>query len=296
MTVEIPNTDFYYVGLHKTGSTFLRSRIFPLFDDHGQSGQVDNCYRWNVNGSNQRPAVLFAVPTLSGWPDRVEPDDALRISEVNPDAKIVISIRSQSTMLRSIYWLCVKTGDSRSFSNFVADVIANGKIEYHSTVERYRETFGPSNVLVMLFEEVTRRPDDAIRRLALFFGTAAPEFCAEASRPVKATPGDLEIYARQRVNAWSGNSTAPAVVHAPWLWLINAAYLGDTAYRKIAGRRLKLIDARLNETMLQDIYGPSNRRLFASLYCSPFACEYPGVGGGKPTGQVKAGANQGIAG
>jgi hypothetical protein len=285
MTYEIPRADYYYVGLHKTGSTFLGTRLFPLFDDtavrltdHTEHGSF---FEWEAPLG---PVALLKYNSLSGAPDSPRDDRCKDIHAVNSNAKIVISIRSQTTMLRSIYWLCVKTGDVRSFEQFAADVIANGKLDYHGTVERYRKVFGRRNVLVLLFEELTQSPHETIEKLACFFGVATPAIPDQKPQPVKVTPGDLEIGMRRRLNARAtrhGHDARHLAMGASGRTLIAATHWGELAYRWITGERLNLIHLKDQERCLNQAFAASNRRLFASLSDSPSVRNYPGMEQGK---------------
>ena len=281
MTIKLPNADVYHVGLHKTGSTFLSSHVFPLFDDESvrqhDHTMYGNFYEWLVSG---HPHVLFANNYISGEPDRSNCDGLAGIHAINPKAKIIISIRSQTTMLRSIYWLCVKTGDARSFEQFVADIIANGKLDYDTLVESYRKVFGKANVLVLLFEELTGTPQTTVERLARFFGVPAPAPASQKPQPVKVTPGDLEIDIRRRLNVRAtrrGHGRPHLANGVVGQAIIVASRWGDAAYKRMTDRRMNLLRLNDQDRRLREAYGESNRRLFASLCDTPYARRYPGL-------------------
>jgi len=292
MKLDIPKTDFYYVGLHKTGSTFIGTRLLPLFDDAGlrlhDHAQLGSFFEWR---GPRGPAALFMNNNLSGAPDAGNKNGAAAICAVNPNAKIIVSIRSQSTMPRSLYWLCVKTGDGRRFERFVNDIIANGKLDYAALVEGYHGVFGKDNVLVLLYEEVAATPQATVERLARFFGVAAPTLQDHQTAPLKVTPGDLEIAARRWLNdraARRGNERPHLANGFLNRTLMAAAHWGDLAYARLTDRGMTLIRLRDQDRRLLAAYGESNRRLFASLYDSPFASLYPGMD--QATGQAQADA------
>ena len=285
MTIRPPKADFYHVGLHKLGSTYLRARVYPLFEDpeslRDDELHSSNCYGWKSSkGGADQTVILHSYNTISGYPDRPNAQGPALVHDVNPDAKIVISIRSQATMLRSIYWLCVKTGDDRSFDRFAGDVIANGKLDYDALVGSYRKTFGEENVLVLIFEELASDPQMTVERLAHFFGVPVPELLDDKATPIKIGLGDLEVDIRRRLNAHAarrGHKNTHRTYGAMGRLLIAAAHRGDLAFRRLFGRSPTLIRLRDQERLLREAYGESNRRLFASLYDCPFASRYPGL-------------------
>jgi len=283
MTSNLPTANYYHVGLHKTGSTFLQVHIFPLFEDSIAyfQGKIATA-RFDISSFAKHLAgrpVFFANSSIAGDPLNFEPDAAARIAAQNPNAKVIISIRSQRTILRSLYWLCVKGGEKRSFDNFARGLLASSKLDYWQLVESYRQVLGEANVLVLLFEEFISNPELTIGRLAKFFDVPEPAFIRDAPQ-TRPTPGDLVIGTARRINTLpilANTDTEARVGPLVRQGVLATAYFGEAVYRQISGRTLRIFDVSALEADIAAACSSSNRRLFASMYETPYAISYPGM-------------------
>jgi hypothetical protein len=184
----------FHVGHHKTGTTWLQK---GLFIDHPSICLLNNPSQpWNcpfvkvIVGSSERGytnqlahdglqeliarggycyakqsdnVAVISAERLSGHPLSGGVDSfiiAKRLHAVCPDAKIMIGVRHQRSMLASLYVQMVKEGFIGSFDTFIS---ANSwkrpffnllYIEYHHIVAKYQQLFGAENVMVMLFEDL----------------------------------------------------------------------------------------------------------------------------------------------
>jgi hypothetical protein len=159
--------DVIHVGLRKTGTTYLRRRLLPLFGDGvlcvGRMAQLDS-----LSDTEMRPIILSnpglltrPKPLLDSGPECID-----EVASLNPNAHIIISIRSQFTIMRSTYGLAVKNGYANRYSVFIDEAIESGLFDYSRLVNLYRNRFGRRNVTILLFEQMIADPNFAVRQIA----------------------------------------------------------------------------------------------------------------------------------
>lgn len=123
---------------------------------------------------------------------------AARLKEVFPEAKILMVIREQRSMILSAYVQYVRAGGARSFLRYMRGPSrAKGFLPgfgvehflYDRLVHRYIELFGPDKVLVLPYEQFLKNPLAFVRQVVQFGGR----------EPSEADLGKLPV--QQRVNA-----------------------------------------------------------------------------------------------
>ncbi len=105
-------------------------------------------------------------------------DHAKRVAErlyaVFGDTKILIMIREQFSMLKSLYSQYIKIGGSLCFSEFVYDPVVSAglveKLKYYKIIDAYVNLFGRENVFVGLFEEFKSDNELFAKRVFDFIG------------------------------------------------------------------------------------------------------------------------------
>jgi hypothetical protein len=218
--------DVVYIGLQKTGSTFLRHYFWNhdevYCDRHGiffQTDQADTTRR-GVNAVRADYAALFPERvsrkchidmyealgmgyvfrdrstwdgqlfidpdcSLAAGPARAEPEElARRIHAVLPNAKILITIRSQIDWLLSgyrHYFTHLPTGRSR-FIDFLRT--PEGKIsldaaQFDRIVNLYDRLFDAANVHVLPLELMERSEAASLRSLNAFLGISPLPYATE---------------------------------------------------------------------------------------------------------------------
>ncbi|OCC15882.1 hypothetical protein DBT_0807 [Dissulfuribacter thermophilus] len=178
--------DLIHIGDYKTGTSWWQTKILPIhqeiyyLDDPSKHPDVvhlmhllidsrdldfDEVYLREkfsqilskINLTNQK--VVICREALSGsFPTG---DNAARIAyrlkAVFGSTKILIVIREQFSMLKSIYSQYIKMGGTLSFNDFVYDpIVSPGLIErlkYHKIIQKYIELFDNHNVMIGLFED-----------------------------------------------------------------------------------------------------------------------------------------------
>lgn len=104
---------------------------------------------------------------------------AERLKTIAPDARILISIRSQLQLLPSVYMQYVSRGGTMSYRQFFESPIPlgyfgfdSGHFEYDRLIALYQNLFGRENVYVLPQESLKADMDAAAQRLASFCDNA----------------------------------------------------------------------------------------------------------------------------
>lgn len=194
-----------HIGYHKTGSSWLQRHLFsasnqafaaPLHrrDDvfqqivmpNGLDFRSDRCRQAlapRLRDAAAGPRVpVISAERLSGSPYSGGYDSkelANRLQAVFPEARILIVIREQVSMLVSTYKAYVDKGGMCSLREFFSPPArARGRIpwfdaahfSYHRLIEHYHELFGPSRVLVLAFEQLRNDPLEFTHEIVRFAG------------------------------------------------------------------------------------------------------------------------------
>ena len=175
--------DVFHIGYQRTGTTWVQKGVFPQLEDelfiplsrvsayyhatksHDLIGVYDDISLDEVNGR----IVLESEEVFSGGVFHDEIKMPERIAWVNPNAKIIITIRSQLTLIPSLYPLYIRKGGTSSFNDFVDQVIENNKLDYYKLISCYREKFGYENVSVLFFEDLVDSKSEYIKKFLSIF-------------------------------------------------------------------------------------------------------------------------------
>jgi hypothetical protein len=209
-----------HIGLHKTGTSWLQKHLFgrtdsgffplsPPTDSHDKlSGSVKYMGKYFVYDEegqllspfrNRTPEIKVilqridlsksGVPVISNERLCGNPHCAgfdakeigLRIVDAFPQAKMLIVIREQCSMILSTYYQFLSIGGASSLKTYMArkyEGRAPGfsltKFFYHEIVEFYHQLYGPDRVLVLPYEMFTREPDTYLCKIAEICGTTLP--------------------------------------------------------------------------------------------------------------------------
>ena len=194
-----------HIGLHKTGSSLLQRSFFA----HPSSGfiQPDNksellnqafilrdpgepvdhvaletLKRWYDKAEGTGKVLALSHERLSGYPpsggyDQL--DIASRIHEAFPDARVLMVIREQRSVLLSMYLQSISDGSSLSLKRFLSPpephirrqpLFRYSFYEYDSLIRHYQSIFGPEQVKVLPYEWLKVCPDRLAAELIKFSG------------------------------------------------------------------------------------------------------------------------------
>ena len=198
----MPNTHppLIHVGYHKTATTWMQRLLFMPVHGYRQIAGHDAVFTHLVQPHGLRfdPAPMQAliaaqrrdmapdeVPVisseiLSGHPFQGGHESdiyAARIKAVAPDARILISIRSQLRILPSVYMQYVLRGGTMPYDQFFKGTTELGyfgftpeHFEFDLLVAHYQKLFGAQNVHVLTQESLQADMQAACGRLAGFAG------------------------------------------------------------------------------------------------------------------------------
>lgn len=198
-----------HIGFHKTGSTWLQksflndpSRGFshahaegkrrdiarvlaepdPLCFDPREARAHFSGYLDALRESEVTPVISHEI--LSGYPSSGGRDRCMiadRLRATFPEARVLMVIREQRAMIRSMYGQHVKAGGAESLRRYITKpMLARGLrpllslqyFEYDRLIMYYQALFGPDRVLALPLELLARQPQDFADRIAAFCGHA----------------------------------------------------------------------------------------------------------------------------
>lgn len=193
-------TVFVHVGYPKTASTWLQTRVFPGHPDLDYWRQVPGfdwvdgiveLHDFEFDAKALRERYFAGRDTRSGrhtlisWEALVGDAfagawdtcrNADRLRAVLGEARIIVSIREQVSMLDSLYKQYLAQGGIGSVKLFLGlrpvgrTHFSLNYLRYDRAVGYYRALFGEDSVYVCLYEELLESPDTFLRGLSDFLG------------------------------------------------------------------------------------------------------------------------------
>ncbi|RLJ36220.1 sulfotransferase family protein [Litoreibacter meonggei] len=193
----------FHIGFHKTATTYLQKSVFSNADvftlpwGNQPAEAIEHfvlCHPERYSSDAVRAALYGAAPVADGKPVVVSHEAlsgnpihglyymervAGRIHAGFPDARIIIGIREQRSMLNSIYFQYIKQGGSRKLRDMICvnrdrpgyrPTLRMDHFEYDLTIAHYAQLFGADNVLVLPLELLRHSPDTYIARISGFLG------------------------------------------------------------------------------------------------------------------------------
>jgi hypothetical protein len=194
----MPKRLFIHVGYHKTATTWMQRLLFLPVHGYHQLANHDQVFEHITapHGLHFDPAPMqrliaeglakmpeTAVPVVSSellcgnlfFGGRESEAYAERLKSIAPDARILISIRSQLQLLPSVYMQYVSRGGTMSCQQFFERQIPLGyfgfdanHFEYDRLVARYQTLFGSENIYVLPQESLKADMNAAAQKLATF--------------------------------------------------------------------------------------------------------------------------------
>ena len=269
--------DIAHIGYHRTGTNFLQECLFPamgcaLFQP-SQSGwrffadetAFDQSAAQAFYAAEQRKNLddrpfLISHESLTGTAERDDLSVPKKLHKLNGEMKVIVVLRSQYDMLRSLYHLHVKGGGTLSYAAFVTRAIEGGKSRYDVMIARLRELFGRDAVLVLLFEDLKRSPEDFATAICAFVGV--DPLTAPPNRRVNASASDSALQLRRVVNDWLD------IGQSPKAWKASLRDLGSAVAQKadalslgLKGSPIAPVDTEAVQSAIHAAYVDGNRRL-----------------------------------
>ncbi len=240
----------FHIGLHKTGSTYLQKEVFPLYREcFVASGGVGECaealrHLAGAPAAAYRPGpvralltelelthrnVLLSREALGGrlWDDPIGTglETARRIAELWSECRVVICIRKQGQMLRSVYAQYVRQGGTESPRSFLAAGSADGAfapeyLEYDRLVQTYVDLLGSDQILVLPYERLAEDQAEAGRTIAAFVGGSFDGTCSVRRRNRSLDGWRLDVLRR-----WNRLFRRSRFNSSPARWIPGVAFI-----------------------------------------------------------------------
>jgi len=199
----VPLRPVVHVGYHKTGTTWLQRTLFAdpasgfasplskgtdipreLIEPSALEFDADACraaLRPPLEAAREAGLVpVLSSERLAGAPHSGGYDSkelADRIRAVFPDARVLIAIREQRSMVLSTYKQYVRAGGPCPLGDYLdppergrprVPAFSFAHFEYHRLIAHYRDLFGAGDVLVLPYELLASRPRELVERLLGF--------------------------------------------------------------------------------------------------------------------------------
>lgn len=206
----------FHIGLHKTATTSLQNQFFPACPElnfiraHGRLApgflklvnRTDQAYfepdvalrtltphleddKINLVSSESFSWISWSGSSAMGLDFRTQ---ILRnLASAVPNARIVLVLRRQDAMVKSLYRQYLQAGGTRSADKVfgasaeqLKTVVPRNYFRYGPYVRTLNALF-PAGVLVLLFEELVADQRAFLDRLAAFLGVDCPDISLEKS-------------------------------------------------------------------------------------------------------------------
>lgn len=139
---------------------------------------------------------------------------AERMRDVFGVTKILIVIREQFAMLKSIYSQYIKIGGTLCLKDFVySPAVSAGlleKLKYHKIIDVYRELFGKENVYIGIFEKFKENNEQFVNDVLRFSGCDIRWSPSDKSQVVNPSLGVVGLELQRFLNHFLHNDMNPS--------------------------------------------------------------------------------------
>lgn len=284
-----------HIGYHKTGTTWLRHRFFArdelkfhvfsryshdmaaLLHPHALDFNPEACRRRYAPAIDQCQAEgkvgVITHERLSGDPHSGGYDSkemADRLHRTFPEARILVGIREQRSMILSCYKQYIKYGGACSLADYLRfkgdhrrPQFSMAHFKYHRLIGHYHRLFGRDSVLVQPYERFRADPAGYMGAIAGFCGVEVPsglpygDFVNTSMRPVALT---VKRLVNPFIRRDSLNGSSPYVIS--WLGKPSGHLLQflDRFSPKALNARTEMAWKAHIESVTAGYYEESNRR------------------------------------
>ena len=198
---------------------------------------------------------------------------AYRLKEIFPNAKIIIVLRNQVDLLRSIYDMRCGYGDRYiAFDKWLEmdlkhfNTKISGGLKFHETVAFYQELFGKHNVEVLLFEELLESINSFAHKLSAFIDIDAEQTNNLLKNKPLNTAKSYQVH-NLRVKFIPGIPFSKVLPKSTHKYLVNK--LTEVLPSK------KSVMSQYYVDKMHEIYGLSNRKLMDEFGLDVARYNYP---------------------
>lgn len=203
-----------HIGMPKCASTWLQNQLFTPRNGYARRyGPLESNlafisprpFQWSLPQQLEKlKAAGDRVPTLSGETLAGNPltggaDAEMilhRLQSALPDARVLVIIREQQRMLRSLYQLLVNWGSSHSIETMLSTALPGNApafdpdyLCYDNLVRAYQGAFGASRVMVLPYEELATNPGRFIEQINHFSGVDTEQYPTQVDAGKVVNPG-----------------------------------------------------------------------------------------------------------
>jgi hypothetical protein len=161
-----------YLAYHKTASKWMWNNFFstryPCYQINIRELSKNDILR-EINYYNSDSPIILRTRLEDGLMGTEIYDIVGRIKEIFTDPKIIISPRSQRSLVASHYGQYVMNGGRYTYKKYLNEVVKN-KWHYSEFISLLFKAFGKNNVFVYLFEEFVHDKYNLLLNLEKFIG------------------------------------------------------------------------------------------------------------------------------
>ena len=284
-----------HIGYQKTGSTFLQFNVFNEsygfynpFDRYSsevvQKLIITNPFEFNGHQTQKYFSKKFrdaekdnlcpviSAEDLSGHLvayRTYEKEVSLRLKETFPEAKILIIVRKQQSIIKSAWRHYLRNKGPQPLSRFIgkqymkdgfSPILRLDKLKYDLTVNQYQNLFGRENVLVLPFELLKLDQKEYIKKI-LEFSEVEPKEQQELYEPANLSPRAIELLVFNKLGFFMHKDTLGEKTYLLEKIINKFSILARLITPESVNKRIEKSWDTYIEEMTRDYYCDSNRNL-----------------------------------
>lgn len=194
--MQAEDINFLIIGAAKSATTWLQQTLqadpavsMPDPELHYFSRFYDRGHNWYFDQFPKTEGKKLIGEKSNSYLDT--PVAAERVKMLLPHAKLIVQLRNPVERAYSDYCMLYRRGEVGG--DIRAHLSSQGNVKnrflvggsYYEQLQRYRERFPESQMLVLLFEDMIARPDIQIKQVRSFLGLRADTPQAVVARKVK---------------------------------------------------------------------------------------------------------------
>lgn len=203
---------FIHAGLHKTATTYLQKKVFPVWPGVHYIGKPYGGSIFESLVNSQKEVALISSEQLSAppltpknldvekrkgkWYQRREMS-LERLRMIFPGSKLILSVRNPLEYVESVYSQYVSWGGAVSTSEFYSTSgemtpFCSNDLDFYMLKDSLLRIWGEDNFLLFDSGELQSRPEDVYLNLANFMGVSeVPEVIDKGRSNVRLSESEV---------------------------------------------------------------------------------------------------------